>query len=309
VSGDAPAAGEGILKKEFSIVRKGYAPDEVNDLLAEYDTAVRDLEEYAGRLKQELAEARVQIKRLQETEQDAVDRAMLAVFDSKERILERARQKALEIENEARLAAGMPPVSEDQLETDPTDDDLLFGVNPAAAPLAAPAPVANHPVAAPAADPPVAAPAADLPVAAPAAAPPGAPKDEPQPAEILRQMLEEADTIRNQLERGLSSAFEEIERMQRDAQTRAAELLDEARTEAERLRAAGEAGSSPIQVTLEAEQDQSESELRSRFQRNPTKLPRIGDQAGVSVLASMNQLRNKLREAEEAAAKVQDTAS
>ena len=81
---------------------------------------MRDLEEYAGRLKQELAEARVQIKRLEETEQDAVDRAMLAVFDSKERILERARQKALEIENEARLAAGMPPVSEDQLETDPT---------------------------------------------------------------------------------------------------------------------------------------------------------------------------------------------
>lgn len=290
MSGDDLATGEGSPEKEFSIVRKGYAPDEVNERLAEYDVAVRDLEDYAARLKQELAEARAEVKRLQDSEQEAVDRAMLAVFDSKERILERARQKALEIENEARRAAGVPTISEDELEADPGDDDVLVGVHAPAVP----------------ADP---SPTVDRPVEAPAGAEPQVLRDEPQPADILRQMLEEADTIRNQLEQGLSSAFSEIERMQRDAETRAAEMLDEARNEAERLRSAGEAGSGSIEVTLAAEDDLAESELRSRFARDRAKLPRIGEPAGVSVLASMNQLRSKLREAEEAAQKVQDTAS
>ncbi len=289
MSGDASANGEGFPEKEFSIVRKGYAPDEVDELLAEYGVAVRDLEQYAGRLKQELAEARAEIKRLQDSEQEAVDRAMLAVFDSKERILERARQKALKIENEARLAAGLPAVNEDDIEVDAAEDDVLVGVNP---PEVAEAPTATF----------------DQPVEAPAAAEPESSQDDPQPAEILRQMLEEADTIRNQLERGLSSAFEEIERMQRAAETRAAALLDEARTEAERLREAGEPGS-PADENSAAEDDRVERDLRSRFERNPSNLPRIGEPAGTSVLASMNQLRNKLREAEEAAQKVRDTAS
>ena len=42
---DASAAGEGIPNQEFSIVRKGYAPDEVDEVLGEYDVAVRELEE------------------------------------------------------------------------------------------------------------------------------------------------------------------------------------------------------------------------------------------------------------------------
>jgi hypothetical protein len=291
VSGDVPTAGEGNPEREFSIVRKGYDPDEVEEVLAEYDATVRDIEQYAGRLKHELAEARVEIKRLQDGEQEAVDRAMRAIIDSKDRILERARQKAREIENEARLAAGLPPVDEAQPGADPTKVDPEVSVDP---PPEAPVP---------------AAPAVEQPVEVPAVAPSEASQEEPQPAEILRQMLQEADTIRNQLEQGLSSAFDEIQRMQQDAEARAAALLDEARDEAERLRAAGEAGSGAIQVTLEAEDGPTESEQGSRYSRNSAKLPRIGEPAGESVLASMNQLRNKLREAEEAARKVKDPAS
>ncbi|MDJ0923649.1 MAG: hypothetical protein QNJ77_03725 [Acidimicrobiia bacterium] len=293
---DASAAGEVTPVKEFSIVRKGYAPDEVEERLAEYDVALRELEEYSARLKQELADARAEVRRLEEVEQEAVDRAMLAVFDSKKRILERARRKALKIENEARVAAGMEPLDEDEVDRDEADDDLLIGV------VTSPAPAITG---------------ASFEDPAPAPAPrdeTDGPADDAEPTDVLRQMLAEADAIRNQLEHGLTSAFEEIERMQRDAEARATALLDDARTEAARLEAAGDAagrGDGGIHVTLSAEEldDQKERELRSRYSRNSAKLPRIGEPAGASVLASMNQLRNKLREAEKAALKVQDTAS
>ena len=268
---DTSAATEGVPEKEFSITRKGYDPEEVDTHLAEIDVSFRELEEYAARLKQELAEARNQIRRLEAAEKDAVDKAMLAVFDAKERVIGRAREKA----------------------ANRVDDELdeLVGIAKAGSPQIAPIVVEQQTTAA-------------------APAPPPEPKPAvaagPDPTEVLRQMLQEADTIRSQLESGLSSAFDEIERMQQNAEERAAAMLDEARREAAELRSAGKDDSeaaSKIEVTLAAE---GNGEQRSRYSKNSAKLPRIGDNAGESVLASMNQLRNKLREAEAVAQQVQE---
>lgn len=289
---DTSAATEGVPEKEFTITRKGYDPEEVDAHLAEIDVSFRELEEYAARLKQELAESKKQIRRLEAAEQDAVDKAMLAVFDAKERVIGRAREKAREIENEARIAAGMPPLGEDET-ADQVDDELdeLVGIAKPDSPQVAPIVVDQT------------APAAD---AAPPPQPVAPAATGPDPSEVLRQMLQEADTIRSQLETGLSSAFDEIERMQQNAEERAAAMLDEARREAAELRSAGKEdgeAASKIEVTLAAE---GNGEQRSRYSKNSAKLPRIGDNAGESVLASMNQLRNKLREAEAVAQQVQE---
>ncbi|MDJ0496544.1 MAG: DivIVA domain-containing protein [Acidimicrobiia bacterium] len=288
---DTSAAAEGVPEKEFAITRKGYNPEEVDAHLAEIDVSFRELEEYAARLKQELADARNEIRRLEAAEQESVDKAMLAVFDAKERVLDRARQKAREIENEARIAAGMAPLDEEEVPAHGDEEfDELVGIVKRDTQRVAPI-VVEQPAPAAATPPPEPVP--------PAAA-------GPDPTEVLRQMLQEADAIRSQLENGLSSAFSEIERMQQNAEERAAAMLDEARREAAGLRSAGKDGSeaeSKIEVTLAAE---GNGEQRSRYSKNSAKLPRIGDNAGESVLASMNQLRNKLREAEAVAQQVQE---
>lgn len=288
---DTRAAADGVPEKEFRITRKGYDPDEVDAHLAEIDVAFRDLEEYAARLKQELTEAKNAIKRLEAAEQESIDKAMLAVFDAKERVMDRARQKAREIENEARIAAGLAPLGEAEIADyeDEEFDELVGIFDPDTQPVAPIAVDQTTTVAAP---------------AAPPAPVPPAPTG-PDPTEVLRQMLQEADAIRSQLESGLSSAFNEIERMQQNAEERAAAMLDEARREATLLRSAGKDGAeaaSKIEVTLA----EGNGEQRSRYSKNSAKLPRIGEEAGESVLASMNQLRNKLREAEAVAQQVQE---
>lgn len=302
VSDQASVTEEGVSKKEFSIARKGYDPAEVDEHLAEIDVAFREFEEYAARLKQELAEAKAAIARLEAAEQDSVDKAMLAVFDAKERIMERARQKAKEIENEARIAAGMTPVADEPVAGYDDDLDELVGIlDRATLQLEDSEPIDSMQPA--------------RPVGAPQPAEPAAANvgDGPDPAAVLSQMLAEADTIRSQLENGLTSAFDEIERMQRNAEQRAAALLDEARREAAELRSAGKEADqthddAKIEVMLPADgpDDGQSGERPSRYSRNSAKLPRIGEDSGESVLASMNQLRNKLREAEMVAQQVQE---
>jgi len=283
-------------KKEFSISRKGYTPDEVETYLTECDVAFRELEEYAARLKHELAEARAEVARLGTLEQDAIDRAMLVVFDAKERILQRAREKAQEIEDEARTGAGLEPAADEPPPDTDTEDlsELLEAIAREDEPT--PIPVAS----------------ADRLAAAPATT---EILDDSQPNDVLRQMLREADTIRSQLESGMATAFGQIEKMQREAEDRATAMLDEARHEATRLRSAGrDSGSAHhsrdsedrITVPADESEDDTPRDLRSRYSKNSAKLPRIGNDTGVSVLASMNQLRNKLREAEEVARQVQE---
>ena len=282
--------------KEFSISRKGYTPDEVDTYLTECDVAFRELEEYAARLKHELAEARAEIARLGTLEQDAIDRAMLVVFDAKERILERAREKAQEIEDEARVRAGLEPVVDESPPDTDTEDlsELLEAIAREDQPL------------------PVSAASVDSFAPPPAATPI---PDSSQPNDVLRQMLREADAIRSQLESGMAAAFGQIEKMQREAEDRATAMLDEARHEATRLRSAGrDSGSADhshdsedgIIVPIDDAHDEIPRDRRSRYSKNSAKLPRIGNDTGVSVLASMNQLRNKLREAEEVARQVQE---
>jgi DivIVA domain-containing protein len=306
VTDESTATEEGALKKEFSIVRKGYDPAEVEEYLAEYDVALRELEEYAARLKHELAEARNEIGRLQLAEQESIDKAMLAVFDAKERIMRRAYEKAQEIEDEARIAAGLPP-SDEAGALDDEDLDLAAGDNPQGVHFTSesagdPATVTPDEAAAIKAE--LAAALLEDP-ATTSVAPESVAEAQPDSVPgsdadgILRQMLSEADIIKAQLEAGMSAAFEEMQRMQQDAEARAAELLEEARREAIRLRSAG-ADSKLVGTTLEVTLPSSpeKDEKRSRYSKTSAKLPRLGTEDGESVLASMNQLRNKLREAE-----------
>ena len=309
VTEEAIAVEEGATQKEFSIVRKGYDPAEVQEHLAEYDVALRELEEYATRLKHELAEAKVEISRLQAAEQDSVDKAMLAVFDAKERIMERARLKAQEIEEEARVAAGLPP-SDDLDASLPLEDSepaideeelpavgaVHFSPESQKRPEPQRQPVSQQED--------LAELVAGVDVGSELLAELKAvdeDTDGPAADDILRQMVSEADTIKAQLEAGMSAALEEMERMQHEAETRAADLLDEARKEAIRLRSAG-ADSKLVGTTLEVTlaEGSGEEEKRSRYSKTSAKLPRLGSDDGPSVLASMNQLRNKLREAEAA---------
>lgn len=283
MTGESVAAEGASAKKEFSPVRKGYDPAEVDEYLAEYDVAFRELEEYATRLQRELKETRLEIIRLQSSEQESIDKAMAAVFDSKDRIIDRAMAKALEIENQARATAGLPAVAE------PTGA------------MVAPQPA--RPVTPPQKNSP--------PLLEPAQS-----SDSAQPDDVLQRMLEEAETIRERLDDGLAAAFDQMEQMQQAAEGRAADLLEEARNEATRLR---DAASGPrathgdetvIEVKLPGDEPGLTSGPRqSRYARNSAGLPRIGDDSGPSVLSVMNGLRTKLSESEDDDQTVQDSSA
>ncbi len=255
VTEDHRAPEESGAQREFSTVRKGYDPAEVEKCLAEYDDAFRDLEEYATRLKRELEEARLEIGRLRAAEQESVDNAMLAVFDAKDRIIQAAMERAQQIEDQARASAGVQP-QQPQPEPPPEIED--------------PDPVGEALL-------------AELSAAV------GQEADgSVEPNDVLQRMLNEAEAIRTRLDSGLAAAFDQMEQMQRDAETRAEDLLMAARLEAGRLRAAGNHPTDPaIQVTL----TDDESERPSRYTRNSAGLPRIGEDEDGSVLAKMNILR------------------
>ena len=90
---------------------------------------------------------------------------------------------------------------------------------------------------------------------------------------------------------------------QQDAEQRASSLLEGAKQEAERLRAtaAVSAAETIIEVQLPDAATVKDLPRQSRYSRNSAGLPRIGEAGGASVIATMNGLRNKLRESEEAA--------
>ncbi len=95
-SSDLP---EALDKREFSVSRKGYDKKEVKAFLAEIETNFRDLEKWAKQTKTRLAIAE------EKDSKDEVDEAMIAAFDAKERVLERARLQAEKIEADARERA------------------------------------------------------------------------------------------------------------------------------------------------------------------------------------------------------------
>jgi len=85
--------------------RRGYDKREVRDYLEDLEQAFRELEGHSKRSSQRVADLERDLSKARATEKVSVDNAMMAVFDAKDRILDRARRKAAEIEEEAHAEA------------------------------------------------------------------------------------------------------------------------------------------------------------------------------------------------------------
>jgi len=105
VSDETSAATRRIDEHQFTVVRKGYDKREVKTFLEDLEQAFRDLEGHSRRTAQRVTELERDLAKARATEKVSVDNAMMAVFDAKDRILDRAQRKAAEIEEEARREA------------------------------------------------------------------------------------------------------------------------------------------------------------------------------------------------------------
>ena len=95
-------------EKTFSVVRKGFDPREVKTFLEELEHAFQDIEGHARRVSQKVVELERDLAAARATEKASLDNAMLAVFDVKDRMIDRAERRALEIEEAAsRTASSM----------------------------------------------------------------------------------------------------------------------------------------------------------------------------------------------------------
>jgi len=95
-----------IDEKRFRLARRGYDKREVRAYLEDLEQAFRELEGHARRSSQRVADLEHDLADARATEKVSVDNAMMAVFDAKDRILERARRRADEIEEQAHSEAG-----------------------------------------------------------------------------------------------------------------------------------------------------------------------------------------------------------
>jgi cell division septum initiation protein DivIVA len=94
-----------IDEKTFTVVRKGYDPREVKTYMEELEHAFQDLEGHARRTSQKVVELQQDLKAARATERASLDNAMMAVFDVKDRMLDRAERRAREIQDEAGKSA------------------------------------------------------------------------------------------------------------------------------------------------------------------------------------------------------------
>ena len=92
---------QGIDERTFSIVRKGYDTREVRDFLEDLEHAFHDIEGHARRTSQRVVELERDLSAARATEKASLDNAMMAVFDVKDRMLDRAQRRAREIQDEA----------------------------------------------------------------------------------------------------------------------------------------------------------------------------------------------------------------
>ena len=90
-----------IDERTFSTVRKGFAPREVTAYLEELEHAFQDMEGHARRASQRVVELERDLAAARATEKASLDNAMLAVFDVKDRMIDRASRRAKEIEDKA----------------------------------------------------------------------------------------------------------------------------------------------------------------------------------------------------------------
>ncbi len=86
--------------REFSITWKGYDREEVRAFLKEIDADLRELEASADQ-----ATTRLTVAQAEMVPRAEVDEAMIAIFDAKERLLDKARRRAERIEADARERA------------------------------------------------------------------------------------------------------------------------------------------------------------------------------------------------------------
>lgn len=90
-----------IHERKFNSVRKGYDPREVNAYLEELEHAFQDMEGISRRTSQRIVELERDLAAARATEKASLDNAMLAVFDVKDRMIDRAARRAKEIEDQA----------------------------------------------------------------------------------------------------------------------------------------------------------------------------------------------------------------
>ncbi len=90
-----------IDEQAFSVVRKGFDPREVKSYLEDLEHAFQDIEGHARRTSQRVIELERDLNTARATEKASLDNAMMAVFDVKDRLLDRAERRAQEITDEA----------------------------------------------------------------------------------------------------------------------------------------------------------------------------------------------------------------
>ncbi len=90
-----------IDEKTFSVVRKGFDTREVKTFLEDLEHAFQDIEGHARRTSQRVVELERDLSASRATEKASLDNAMMAVFDVKDRMLDRAERRAREIQDEA----------------------------------------------------------------------------------------------------------------------------------------------------------------------------------------------------------------
>ncbi len=95
-----PRLAKAVDAQEFTVTWKGYDREEVRSYLAEIESELRSFEAWASHMR-----ARLSIAEEKSAAIDDVDRAMVAVFEAKERVLQKARLRAERIEAEARQRA------------------------------------------------------------------------------------------------------------------------------------------------------------------------------------------------------------
>jgi cell division septum initiation protein DivIVA len=96
-----------IDERSFSVVRKGFDPREVKTYLEELELAFEDMEGHARRQSQKVVELERDLSEARATEKASLDNAMMAVFDVKDRMMDRAERRAREIQEEAGKQASL----------------------------------------------------------------------------------------------------------------------------------------------------------------------------------------------------------
>ena len=87
----------------FGIVRKGFDKDEVMKYLRGVEENFQDLERWTSTLRQQLTDAERMLAESRSAEAGAVDTAMVAVFDAKDRIIERASAEAARLKEQSEI--------------------------------------------------------------------------------------------------------------------------------------------------------------------------------------------------------------